>query len=96
MEIANSQGFDYKTGCLRDYPDFKEQYKMIATDLSKQQALNADLKANYFYWKSSSKGSKVFYHCRSKHKVKKTTVLNFSQGTITVLLILFCFNIILI
>ena len=93
MEIANSQGFDYKTGCLRDYPDFKEQYKMIATDLSKQQALNADLKANYFYRKSNSKSSNVFYHWRSK---QKTTVSNFSQGTIRVLLILFCFNIILI
>ena len=27
-----------KTGCLLDYTYFKKYYKMIATDLSKQQA----------------------------------------------------------
>ena len=32
---------DYTTGCLLDYPYFKENYKMIAIDLSKQQALDA-------------------------------------------------------
>ena len=32
---------DYTAGCLLDYPYFKENYKMIATDLSKQQALDA-------------------------------------------------------
>ena len=30
------------TGCLLDYPYFKDSYKMIAIDLSKQQALDAD------------------------------------------------------
>ena len=38
-KIATGQGNDYTTGCLLDYPYFKENYKMIATDLSKQQAL---------------------------------------------------------
>ena len=32
----------YTTGCLLDYPHFKEDHKMIAIDLSKQQALDAD------------------------------------------------------
>ena len=27
------QGDDYITGCLLDFPYFKEHYKMIATDL---------------------------------------------------------------
>ena len=31
---------DYTTGCLLDYPYFKENYKMIAKDLSKQQTLD--------------------------------------------------------
>ena len=30
------QGGDYTTGCLLDYPYFKDSYKMIAVDLSKQ------------------------------------------------------------
>ena len=41
-KIATSQGDDYTTGCLLDYPYFKDSYKMIAVDLSKQQALDAD------------------------------------------------------
>ena len=40
------QGDDYTTGCLLDYPYFKEHYKMIAIDLSKEQALDADQKKN--------------------------------------------------
>ena len=31
-----------QTGCLLDYLYFKENYKMIAIDLRKQQGLNAD------------------------------------------------------
>ena len=41
-KIATGQGDDYTTGCLLDYPYFKENYKMILTLLSRQQALDAD------------------------------------------------------
>ena len=44
-KIATGQGDDYTTGCLLDYIYFKNYYKMIAVDLSKQQALDADPKA---------------------------------------------------
>ena len=44
-KIATSQGDDYTTGCLLDYPYFTDTYKMIAVDLSKQQALDADPRA---------------------------------------------------
>ena len=44
-KIATGQGDDYTTGCLLDYSYFKENYKMIAIDLSKQQALDADPRA---------------------------------------------------
>ena len=36
--IATGQGDDYTTGCLLGYSYFKENYRMIAIDLSKQQA----------------------------------------------------------
>ena len=36
-KIATGQGDDYTSGCLLDYPYLKENYKMIAIDLSKQQ-----------------------------------------------------------
>ena len=40
--ITTGQGDDYTTGCLLDYPYFKNHDKVIAIDLSKQQALDAD------------------------------------------------------
>ena len=36
-KIATGQEDDYTSGCLLDYPYLKENYKMIAIDLSKQQ-----------------------------------------------------------
>ena len=44
-KIAIGHGDDYTTGCLLDYTYFKENYKLIAIDLSKQQALDADPRA---------------------------------------------------
>ena len=43
--IATGKGDDYTTGCLLDYPYFKENYKIIAIDLSKQNELDADSRA---------------------------------------------------
>ena len=43
--IATGQGDGYKTGCWLDYNYFKNYYKMIAVDLSKQQEFDADPKA---------------------------------------------------
>ena len=41
-KITTGQGDNYTTGCLLDYNYFKNHYKMIAIDLSKQQVLDAD------------------------------------------------------
>ena len=38
-KIATGQGDDYTTGCLLDYPYFKDHHKMIVKDLSKQKHL---------------------------------------------------------
>ena len=43
-KILTGLGNDYTTGCFVDYNFFKK-HKMIAIDLSKQQALDADPKA---------------------------------------------------
>ena len=43
-KIATGQGDGYITGCLLDYSYFKDNYKMIAIELSKQQALDVDLR----------------------------------------------------
>ena len=44
-KTATGQRDDYTTSCLLDYSYFKDHYKMIAIDLSKQQALDADPRA---------------------------------------------------
>ena len=44
-KIATGKGYDYTTGCLLDYSYINDTYKMIAIDLSKQQALDVDPRA---------------------------------------------------
>ena len=44
-KIVTGQGADYTTGYLLDYVYFKKYYKIVAIDLSKQQALDADCRA---------------------------------------------------
>ena len=44
-KIATGKGDDYTTGCLLDYHYFKENYKMIAIDLSRQNELDVDPRA---------------------------------------------------
>ena len=43
-KIVTGQRDDSRTGCLLDYPYFKEPYKLIAMDLNKQQNLDTDPK----------------------------------------------------
>ena len=45
-KIAAGRGDDHTTGCLLDYPYFKENYKLIAIDITKEQALDADIRSN--------------------------------------------------
>ena len=44
-KIATGKGDDYTTGCLLDYPYFKENYKRTAIDLSRQSELDSDPRA---------------------------------------------------
>ena len=44
-KVLTGQGVDYTTGYLWDYAHFKGNYRLIAVDLSKQKALDADLRA---------------------------------------------------
>ena len=44
-KVATGKGDDYTIGCLLDCLYFKENYKMIAIELSKQQALDAGPRA---------------------------------------------------
>ena len=96
--IATGQGDDYTTGCLLNYNYFNNYYKVIAIDLSKQKALDADPNAiqqiNFTRNLDRAAGATMFFIIE---EAKETTV-DFSQGTVKVLwmcsTILFCFNII--
>ena len=44
-KISTGQEDNYTSGCLLDYPNFKEKYKIIAIHLSKQQVRNTDSRA---------------------------------------------------
>ena len=41
-KVSIAQGDDYATGCLLDYAYFKDNYRLITADLSKQKTLDAD------------------------------------------------------
>ena len=41
-KISTGQGDDYTTGCLLDFAYFENNYRLIAADLCKQKALDAD------------------------------------------------------
>ena len=76
---VTGQGGDYTTGCLLDYIYFKNYYKMIAVDLSKQQALDADPKAiqqNNFTLNLDRAGNTRFYFILEE---AKETVLIFRK-----------------
>ena len=84
-KIATGKGDDYTTGCLLDYIYFKNCYKMIAVELSKQQALDADPKAiqqiNFTANLNVPGKTRIYFILEEA----KETVLYFSQGTVKVL-----------
>ena len=81
-KIATGHGDDYTTGCLLDYNYFKNYYKMIAIDLSKQQALDDDPKAiqQINFTGNLENQSTIFFIIEEA----KETVLDFSEGTVKV------------
>ena len=80
-KIATGQGNDYTTGCLLDYSYFKDHYKMIAIDLSKQQALDADPRAiqqiNFTANLDRARNTRICFILEEATE----TVLDISQGT---------------
>ena len=84
-KIATVQEDDYTTDCLLEYIYFKKYYKMIAVDLSKQHALDADPEAIQkinFTKNLKRAGNTRFYFIIED---ANETVFDFSQGTVKVL-----------
>ena len=73
------------SGCLLHYIYLKNYYKMIAVDLSKQQALDADPKAiqqiNFTANLGRGGNTRIYFIPREVKEI----ILDFSQGTALVL-----------
>ena len=70
---------------LLNYPYFANTYKMIAVDLSKQQALDADPRAiqqiNFTANLDTARNTRVYFILEEA----KESILDFSLGTVKVL-----------
>ena len=87
-KISTGQGDDYTTGCLLDFAYFEKNYRLIAADLSKQKALDADSRAIQqiiFTGKIKAKvaNTRVIIYCILEQS-KETTLQSF-KGTTKVL-----------
>ena len=83
--IATGQEDDYTTDCLLDYSYFKENYKIIAIDLSKRQVFDADPRAIQqinFTAKLDRAGNTTIIFIIEE---AKETIFEFLQGTVKVL-----------
>ena len=80
-KISKSQD-DYTTDCLLGYPYFKDNYKMIAIGLSKQQILDSDPRAteqiNFTANLDRAGNTRIYFILEEA----KETILDFSQRTV--------------
>ena len=87
-KISTGQGDDCTTGCLLDFAYFEKNCRLIAADLSKQKALNADWRAiQQIIFTGKIKATRnnisaIIYYILEKSKEK---MLEFAKGTTKVL-----------
>ena len=87
-KISTGQGDDYTAGCLLDYSYFTKNCRLLAADLSKQKALDADSREiQQIIFTGTIKAAVantrvVIFYVLEK---SKETILEFSKGTTKVL-----------
>ena len=87
-KISTGQGDDYATGCLLDFVYFEKNYRLLAADISKQKALDANSRAiQQIIFTGTIKATVantrvVIFYVLEK---SKETILEFSKGTTKVL-----------
>ena len=87
-KVSTGQGDDYTTGCLLDFAYFEKNYRLMAADLRKQKALDADSRAlqqiNFnSQIKSTVANTRVIIYYILKQS--KETIVKLSKGTRKVL-----------
>ena len=82
-KISTAERDDCTTGCLLDIAYLEKKYRLIAVDLSKQKALDADSSAiqQIIFTGKTDNTIRVYYILEQS----KETILEFSKGTTKVL-----------
>ena len=78
-KVSTGQCDEYTTGCSLDFAYFKKKYRLIAADLSKQKALDADSRAiqQIIFTGKANVGAMIYYILEQS----KEAILEFSKGT---------------
>ena len=79
IEMSNNN--DYTTGNLLDFAYYKENYRLIATDLSKQTKIKDPQQINFIgKLKDQDHGATMFFIIEKSEE----TTFNFSQNSVTI------------
>ena len=78
-KISTGKGDDYITDCLLDFAYFEKNYRIIAADLSKQKALDADSRAiqQIIFTGLTNAQIRVYYILEQSKEI----ILELSKGT---------------
>ena len=79
--IDMSNNNDYTTGNLLDFAYFKENYRLIAIDLSKQTKLKDPQQINFIGKLDKDNGATMFFIIEKSEE----TTFNFSQNSVTII-----------
>ena len=72
---------DYTTGNLLDFAYFKQNYKLIAIDLSKQTKLKDPQQINFIGRLLNTRGATTFFIIEKSEE----TTFNFSQNSVKII-----------
>ena len=79
IEMSNNN--DYMTGNLLDFAYYKENYRLIATDLSKQTKIKDPQQINFIgKLEDQDNGATMFFIIEKSEE----TTFNFSQNSVTI------------
>ena len=79
MDMSNNN--DYTTGNLLDFAYFKENYRLIAIDLSKQTKLKDPQQINFIGKLDKDNGATMFFIIEKSEE----TTFNFLQNSVTII-----------
>ena len=79
MDMSNNN--NYRTGNLLDFAYFKENYKLIAVDLSKETKLKDPQQISFIGNLLNTYGATIFFITERSEE----TTFNFSQKSVTII-----------